>query len=33
VTIADRFRSAYRTRRPLCGRLSVRQTGWGGKAP
>jgi hypothetical protein len=30
---SERFRSAYRTRQPLCGRLSVRQTGCGGKAP
>ena len=30
---SERFRSAYRTRQPLCGRLSVRQIGYGGKAP
>jgi hypothetical protein len=30
---SERFRSAYRTRQPLCGRLSVRQIGCGGKAP
>jgi hypothetical protein len=30
---SEQFRSAYRTHQPLCGRLSERQTGCGGKAP
>ena len=30
---SEQFRSAHRTRRSPCGRLRVRQTGCGGKAP